>query len=116
LTELLGVNEAYRRPFEYIHLLWGSEGGKKSWAGGFEHPDIRTLLDAIVQCAPAARKNILQEFDHTLASLQPGTFLFQKIAVDVISKRFNLPFPFSVTRYGVYHLKDASVNDTYIMR
>lgn len=116
LTELLGASEAYQQPLEYIHLLWGSEDGQKSWAGGFEHPDIRNLLDTIAQCAPAVRKDILQEFDYTLAWLQPGTFLFQKVAVDVISKRFNLPFPFSATLHGIYHLKDASVSDASIMR
>jgi hypothetical protein len=42
-----------------------------------------------------------------IASLQPGTFLYHKTAIDVMSKRFFLPAPFELTTQGIYRLKDA---------
>ncbi|MFH1147836.1 MAG: ABC transporter substrate-binding protein [Pseudomonadota bacterium] len=47
--------------------------------------------------------------NESIASSQPAVFLFQKTAIDAMSKRFSLSFPFSLTYQGIYHLKDISL-------
>jgi hypothetical protein len=51
--------------------------------------------------------------DALITSLQPGTFLFQKTAIDAMSKRFRLPGHFSLTHDGIYRLKYASLNQDW---
>lgn len=41
------------------------------------------------------------------------TLLFQKMAMDGMSRRFNLPFPFTLTHQGIYRLKYASLNRNF---
>jgi hypothetical protein len=53
------------------------------------------------------RKNKYYEIDSLITSLQPGTFLFQKTAINVMSKRFRLPDHFSLTHEGIYDLRHA---------
>lgn len=45
-----------------------------------------------------------------ITSNQPALFLFRRIVVDVISKRFKLRYPFSLTLEGRSRLKYASLN------
>lgn len=45
-----------------------------------------------------------------IISNQPALFLFRKTAIDVVSKRFKLRYPFSLTLEGRSRLKYASVN------
>lgn len=54
------------------------------------------------------QKTLLSELDVRIATLQPGTFLFHKTAIDVMSRRFHLPRHFELTNEGIYRLKDAS--------
>jgi len=110
LTEL---NGAYRNP-EFIINLWSSDTNRKANAGCFEHAEVNHLIKNIFdQKEPEKRKKIFYEIDSLIKSLQPGTFLFQKTAIDVMSKRFQIPLPFSLTYEGIYRLKYASLNQDW---
>ena len=110
LTEL---NGAYRNP-EFIINLWSSDTNRKANAGCFEHAEVNHLIKNIFdQKEPEKRKKIFYEIDSLIKSLQPGTFLFQKTAIDVMSKRFQIPLPFSLTYKGIYRLKYASLNQQF---
>ena len=106
LTEF---RDAYQRP-EYLKEVWVPNFPKKSGAGGFEHPEVTRLLNmALKEKNPIKQKACLYQIDSLIASLQPGTFLFHKTAIDVMSKRFFLPFPFSLTHEGIFRLQSASL-------
>lgn len=47
--------------------------------------------------------------NESVVSSQPAIFLFQKTAIDAMSRRFKVSFPFSLTHYGIYHLKNISL-------
>ena len=104
LTELSG---AYRNP-EYIKTLWSSDINRKADAGCFKHPIVTCLFKkGLAEKEPEKRKKIFYEIDSLITSLQPGTFLFQKTAIDVMSKRFSMPDHFSLTYKGIYNLRHA---------
>jgi len=110
LTEFHG---AYRDP-ECIGSLWAPDLFKRSEAGSFEHPDVTRLIhEALNETDPGRQKELFYDIDALIASLQPGTFLFHKTAIDVMSKRFNIPFPFSLTHEGIWRLKHASLDPHY---
>ena len=110
LTELDG---AYRNP-ELIKMLWSTDINSKATAGCFKHPKVNHLLKkAFDQNEPEKRKKVFYEIDALITSLQPGTFLFQKTAIDVMSKRLRIPHPFSLTYEGIYQLKYASLNEDW---
>ncbi|BBO83607.1 peptide ABC transporter substrate-binding protein [Desulfosarcina ovata subsp. sediminis] len=97
----------------YPHLLlryWSSSSSGCSFSGCFQDTEVtRMLTDAFQTENPERRRSLLREFDSRLASLQPGTFLFQKMAIDVMSRRFDLPVPFSLSNQGTHALKHASL-------
>ncbi len=107
LTEMSGV---YRDP-EFMKSVWAPDLSKRSGAGSFEHPEVtRLIYQALDETDPLKQKEYFYEIDAMIMSLQPCTFLFHKTAIDVMSKRFTLPFPFSLTHEGVYRLRHASLN------
>ncbi|NOY68817.1 MAG: ABC transporter substrate-binding protein [Deltaproteobacteria bacterium] len=105
LTESTG---AYRRP-EYLMDIWTPGPFGVSLAGGFEDPEATRLLDMAMDTTdPAQQKVLFFKADDRIASLQPGTFLFHKTAIDAMSRRFSLPFPFTLSYPGIYRLRLAS--------
>jgi len=103
LTEFAGV---YTRP-EYLLELWTSADSKPSEAGGFEHPEVTRILNMAMQAHdPALKKQYLNQADVLILSLQPGTFLFHKTVLDVMSKRFDLTH-FSLFHEGIHRLRHA---------
>ena len=107
ITEFSGV---YRDP-EFMSSLWSSHLSKRSEAGAFEHPEVSKLIRrALDETDPPARTELFYQIDALITALQPGTFLFHKIAIDVMSKRFELPFPFSLTHEGIWRLRYASLS------
>jgi len=110
LTEL---NGAYRVP-EYIKAQWSSEIKRKADAGCFAHSKLNQLIQkGITEKDPFKKKDLYYAIDSLITSLQPGTFLFQKTAIDVMSKRFRIPHPFSLTYERIYQLKYASLNQDW---
>jgi peptide/nickel transport system substrate-binding protein len=110
LTEFRG---AYRNP-ESLETKWSCIENGNSDAGCFKHPTVARLIKkGIAEKDPGKRKKIFYEIDALITSLQPGTFLFQKTAIDVMSKRFRIPHPFSLTYEGIYQLKYASLNQDW---
>ncbi len=106
LTEFSGV---YRDP-EFMRSGWSSSPSERSEAGGFDHPEVNRLIrQALDETDPSKQKELFYEIDALIVSLQPGTFLFHKTAIDAMSKRFKLPFPFSLTHEGVWRLRYASL-------
>jgi peptide/nickel transport system substrate-binding protein len=106
LTEL---NGAYRNP-EFIKALWSRTFHSKSAAGCFENRKLTRLINTGLETKnPERRKNIFHKIDALITSLQPGTFLYQKTAIDAMSRRFQLRYPFSLTHEGIYRLKYAAL-------
>jgi peptide/nickel transport system substrate-binding protein len=106
LTEIRG---AYRNP-EHLQTFWSCIEDGKSGASGFKHSIVTRLIKkGIAEQEPQKRKKIFYEIDSLITSLQPGTFLFQKTAIDALSKRFSLPEHFSLTYEGIYNLRHASL-------
>ncbi|RLB83130.1 MAG: hypothetical protein DRH17_03495 [Deltaproteobacteria bacterium] len=106
LTELRGV---YRDP-EFLKQSWSFDRPKRSEAGSFEDPEVtRLICQALDEKDPFKQKALFYKIDARIQALQPGTFLFHKTAIDVMSKRFKLPFPFSLTHEGIYRLRYASL-------
>jgi peptide/nickel transport system substrate-binding protein len=110
LTEFYG---AYVDP-ECLRSLWTPDLFKRSEAGSFEDPDVTRLIsEALDETDPVRQKELFYDIDALITSLQPGTFLFHKTAIDVMSKRFNMPFPFSLTHEGIWRLRHASLDPQY---
>jgi peptide/nickel transport system substrate-binding protein len=99
---------------EHLKEQWVGNTSRRSEAGCFEHPEVTALIyKALEESDPLVRKELFYEADALITSLQPGTFLFHKTAIDVMSKRFRLLLPFSLTNQGIYHLRYASVNSNW---
>jgi ABC-type transport system substrate-binding protein len=110
LTELRG---AYLN-LEFLQTNWSYIENGKSGAGCFKHSIVTLLFKkAITEKDPGKRKKIFYEIDSLITSLDPGTFLFQKTAIDVMSKRFRIPQLFSLTYKGIYRLKYASLDQDW---
>ena len=106
LTEASGV---YRDP-EFMKWVWTPDLSERSEAGSFEHPEVTRLIRrALDETDPLKQKKCFYEVEALITSLQPGTFLFHKTAIDVMSKRFTLPYPFSLTYEGISRLRYASL-------
>lgn len=106
LTEL---NATSRNP-GMIKILWSTDDKKQASGGGFYHPDVTRLIQkALSEKDPDRQMSLFHEIDALIVSLQPGTFLFQKSAIDVMSKRFDLRFPFNLDHQGIYRLRFASL-------
>ena len=107
---LIELGTVQRAP-EDLRKVWSSDGSKQAGAGCFDNPEVtRLFLEALDEKDPLSRKQIFYDIDLLITSLHPGTFLFHKTAIDVMSKRFKLKFPFSLTLEGVYRLRYASLN------
>jgi peptide/nickel transport system substrate-binding protein len=105
LTEFGG---SYRNPEDLS--LWSTLLQAKSIAGCFEHPEVNHLIKkGLYEKDPKKQKKLFYKTDELITSLQPGTFLFQKTAIDVMSKRFSLSHPFSLTYAGIHRLRHASL-------
>jgi peptide/nickel transport system substrate-binding protein len=105
LTEFSG---AYRNPEDLKDYWTGTNG--KAIAGCFEHPEVTRLIkEALEEKKPEKHKALFYKVDALITSLQPGTFLFQKTAIDAMSKRFSLPPPFSLTHEGIHRLRHAAL-------
>jgi peptide/nickel transport system substrate-binding protein len=106
LTELSG---AYRNP-EDLKDYWIPGTNGKSIVGCFEHPEVTRLIQkAFNEKDPSEQKKLFYRVDALITSLQPGTFLFQKTAINAMSKRFSLPHPFSLTHEGIHRLRHAAL-------
>ncbi|MFH0725645.1 MAG: ABC transporter substrate-binding protein [Pseudomonadota bacterium] len=108
LTEIADTNY---NP-ESLKLLWSSDiHWGKSIAGCFEHPEVTCLLQRAceAQSSSPAQSALFYQAEARIVSLQPGTFLFQKEAIDVLSKRFDLSSPFRLNYAGIYDLQHASL-------
>ncbi|NVL90520.1 MAG: ABC transporter substrate-binding protein [Desulfobacterales bacterium] len=106
ITECKGV---CRHP-ETLKEQWSPDLFKRSEAGSFEYPQVtRLICQALDEKDPLKQKKLFYRIDALIRSLQPGTFLFHKTAIDVMSKRFKIPFPFSLTHEGIYRLRYASL-------
>ena len=106
LTEFEG---AYRNP-EALRVLWSPGFQSKSFAGGFEHPQVTSLIQkAFDEKDPLDQKELFYRLEALITSLQPGTFLFQKTAIDAMSKRFRLPLPFNLEYPGIYRLRHTAL-------
>jgi peptide/nickel transport system substrate-binding protein len=106
LTEL---NGAYRNP-EIIQWTWSPRAEGKSYAGCFKHTQVTRLLKkGLSEKNPEKQKDLFCKIDTLITSLQPGTFLFHKTAVDAMSKRFRLPHPFSLSHEGIHRLRHATL-------
>ena len=91
---LTNLTASIRKP-EIIRDLWITSNGEKSMAGGFDSPEAGRLAGLILAANdPAMKKTLFREFDRLIADLQPGSFLFQIIYIDAMSKRFVLNNPF----------------------
>jgi peptide/nickel transport system substrate-binding protein len=107
LTEFDVVN---RRP-EDLQKMWCSESDKASIDGGSFHTSIFCLCKQILnEKDPQEKEQIFYRLNEIIISLQPGVFLYHKTAIDVMSKRFRLPAPFSLDHQGIYRLRYASLN------
>lgn len=105
LTEFIG---AYRNA-EDLKVYWTGTNGK-AIAGCFEHPEVTRLIQkAFDEKDPLEKKELFYRVDALITSLQPGAFLFQKTAIDVMSKRFSLPPPFFLNYEGIHRLRYAAL-------
>ena len=104
ITELRGV---YQNPKTALNQ-WAPIAATPAMAGCFHHPEVTKLVHQVFKGVDMQQQiPIYHKIDTLLTSLQPGTFLFQKKAIDVMSKRFVLPFPFSLSQEGVTKLQYA---------
>ena len=110
LAVITDFRGAYRNP-EYLRNQWCMSLNKGSDAGCFDHPGVTHLLrEAIDEKDPLKQKQLLYQTDALVSSLQPGTFIFHKTAINIMSKRFRLTLPFSLTYQGIYNLRHVSLN------
>ena len=107
ITEFKG---AYRN-VESLKRLWTPDFAKKSVAGGFNHSEVTHLIHNTLNTeGPLEQQELFRKLDALIRSLQPGTFLFHKTAIDVMSKRFKIPLPFSLAHEGIYRIRHASLS------
>lgn len=97
---------------ENMRALWSPIGSAKSMAGCFEHSDLtRILTEATAERNPQRAIELYQEAEALVTSLQPGTFLFHRTYLDVISRRIAFPYPFSFSNWDIHRLRSASIRD-----
>jgi len=105
-TEFKG---AYSDP-EILQILWSPCYGGESVAGRFEHPEVTDLLnEAVHACDTNTKKECFYKLDSLLTRLQPGIFLFHRVALDVMSKRISIPFTFSLDYAQIHQLRLATI-------
>ncbi len=90
--------------------IWTPTSFGCSIAGCFQDSETTQLIEEAINAKQSERqRSFLQACDARIAALQPGTFLFQKTAIDVMSRRFRLAAPFSMNYRGLCFLKNASL-------
>jgi peptide/nickel transport system substrate-binding protein len=110
LTELDG---AYRNP-DAIKRIWSYGSHGRPYAGSFNHPKINQLVaEAFKTKDHAKQTRLMKELDQLIATLQPGTFLFHKTTIDVMSRRFKLQSQFSLTIEGISRFKTAHLDEAF---
>ncbi len=79
-----------------------------NWGAHIIDPPV-LLVDGKVESVYGRLRQTINPGDgeDLFMALQPGTFLFHKTAIDVISKRFGLPHPFSLSHSGIHRLRHA---------
>ncbi|RJP40832.1 MAG: ABC transporter substrate-binding protein [Desulfobacteraceae bacterium] len=103
---------AKSHPPEGVLELWIKMDDKPSIAGGFDSSEAARLADLAFGAEdPETRKALFQRFDHLIADLQPGSFLFQETYIDAMSKRFTINYPFSWDYPGHYRLQHARLKN-----
>ena len=108
---LIELPAQIRRPEELLGM-WTQIYASKAQKYGFASPEVARLADLILDTNdPETKKTLLQRFDRLIADLQPGSFLFQKIYIDAMSKRFVLNYPFSFDNPGYYRLQFARLKN-----
>lgn len=96
--------------FENTQRIWSPVEGKKAAAGCFEDSQVTELFQRAVQEQDASKKTqIFYQIDTRLASLQPGVFLFQRMRLNVMSRRITLPSAFHLNDRGLLQLWRASI-------
>lgn len=94
----------------FIKQLWSPYPADCSIAGCFKNTEVTRLIDqALREKRPFLQKQSFYKIDAFIASLQPGTFLYQQTVINAMSKRFLLPYPFSLVQAGIYRLRFASI-------
>ena len=107
LTEFRG---AYRNP-ESLEEYWSSNLGRPAAAGRFSQPDLDDLFrKSRLETKPFEKRRLIHELEELFIELQPGTFLFHQTALDVMSRRFSLPCPFTLSYQGISRLRHAIIN------
>jgi hypothetical protein len=105
------LNSSVRRP-EDAFELWVASDAAISIVGGFAAPEVDHLVNLILNAQdPAMKKVLFHRFDKLIADLQLGSFLFRKMPIDVISKRFELKYPFSFDYEGFYRMQFARLKN-----
>jgi peptide/nickel transport system substrate-binding protein len=106
LTEFKG---AYMDP-DVLEEFWSPTPARCAGAGCFEHPEVTELLSAaVVERDAPMKKALFHRLDTLMSSLQPGTFLYHKAMLGVISKRVVLKVPYGNRYFSIRQFKDASV-------
>lgn len=104
LTEFPG---AYRYPEQMIRG-WLPDDQGLVMAGNFQDDQVSCwLTHALDAPDPEQRNRYLGRAEARIWSLQPGTFLFHKTALDVMSRRFILPGAFDLSYEGIHRLWQA---------
>lgn len=107
LTQIQGIADT-----NLLHEMWCPVDGKKALIGSFEDPLVTDLFKkAVKEHDPRKKKELFYEIDARMASLQPGTFLYQKTKLDVMSRRIDFPFNFSMDNRGIASLWRASIKE-----
>jgi len=106
LTEFNSDNS---RP-EFFLKLWTPVSCDGSLSGCFEDKEVTRLTRLMVaENNPEKIKALCHQIEARIAFLQPGTFLYHKTIIDVMSNRISLPSPFSLTQEGASRLWRATV-------
>jgi ABC-type transport system substrate-binding protein len=108
---LIELPAQVRRPEEILGI-WTPLDSAPAKAGGFDSPEAVRLSGLILDADdPDTRQSLLRQFDRLVGDQQPGTFLFQEIYIDAMSKRFTLSYPFSYSHYGFNWLQSARLRN-----
>jgi len=87
---------------------WLPDDQGRTMAGNFQDDETtRWLTQALEASGPELRARYLRQAEARIWQLQPGTFLFHKTALDVMSRRFVLPDTFDLSYKGIYRLRQA---------
>lgn len=94
---------------ELLQYMWCPAGNQRSPVCFEDSCTTNLFKQALQEEDTVKRTELFQAIDARIAALQPGTFLFHKIALNVMSKRINYPFPFRVDLGSVHRLRHASI-------